>query len=106
MEYCLISTILFADSGRLEIYPKDRTFELIHRAALGVFWDNKFKCLYTPLPKNWTYHEWFNKIMTAVKTEYNCALVIDDSINWCNIPPDMINEIKNSFPELLQKKEN
>jgi hypothetical protein len=99
MECCLILTVLIADSGRLEVYPKNRTFELVNKIGLDIHWDAKFKCLYSPHPKDRDYVAWFKQVIAAVDIEYGCTLLTDDTTNWTNLSPDMINEIKISLPK-------
>lgn len=61
-------------------------YQYIYRAAAGVYWDQAqrgFKC--TPL-KEWSCSQWFNKIVSVVRSELGVELTLANHVTWSNVP--------------------
>lgn len=89
-----IKQIEIDESGRLRIYPENERFTLIYRSAAEVHWDNKEDFLFSPMPREWSYLDWYKHIISVVKDEYGCELLPTDNTTWINIPPQLKEEIK------------
>jgi hypothetical protein len=71
-----ITKIGIDDLGRLIVYPKlsGQDYAFIYRAGMEVNWDPQSKCLFTPVPREWSLAQWFAQIFRAMKSEYGeCA---------------------------------
>ncbi len=92
MKKDLISEISIIEQ-KLIIRPHRKVFEYVYRAAMEVNWDAKNKVLYSPVPKDWEYIDWFKQIYSAVLNEYGCFLEISQDTVWNNIPEKLKTEI-------------
>ena len=59
MEKDNIIRIEIDDSGRLHLKPEKTKFTLIYRTATEVHWDDKKLTLYSPMPRDWSYSDWY-----------------------------------------------
>lgn len=89
-----IKSIEIDDMGRLRISPEKECFDFIYRAAAEVHWDNKENFLFSPKPREWSYFDWYKHIVSLIKTECNCDLLLTDNTTWTNIPPSLKEQIK------------
>lgn len=89
----IITQIEIDESGKLHIKPQVEKFSLIYRTATEVHWDDKKQTLYSPIPREWNYLEWFTHITTVVRNECSTELKLTDKTNWINIPDELKNEI-------------
>lgn len=89
----IIVKIEIDNAGRLHIKPKFEKFSLIYRSATEVHWDENKHSLYSPLPRDWQYFDWFKYILKVVESECFVKLHIDDNINWVNVPNDLKEKI-------------
>lgn len=71
--------------GRLYIKPFKVKFTMIYRSAAEVHWDNTQLFLYSPKPREWSYFDWFKHIVSLIKTDYGCNLILTDKTRWNNI---------------------
>jgi len=81
------------DQGRLYLIPENESFTLIWRSATQVHWDSYKASLYSPRPQEWSYYDWYCHIISVVKDEYGCKLIIATDTKWINIPEQLRNEI-------------
>ena len=83
-----IAAVMIDPENRLRIYPDvsevDR-YEYIYRDASGVRWSNEDRCLYSQVPKELSYQEWFEIIRDAVKSEYGDELILTTLTDWNNV---------------------
>lgn len=79
--------------GRLYVMPENEQFTMIWRSALEVHWDTANRYLYSPIPREWTYYQWYHHMIDVVKDEYGCLLFINSSSCWVNVPDELKNEI-------------
>ena len=93
MESDQIAKVLIDAEGRLCITPSTESFPLIYRSAMEVHWDAPGKFLYSPMPREWSYSQWFTQIIGAVRDEYGFLLLITPQTDWGNIPADVKTEI-------------
>jgi hypothetical protein len=82
------------DLERLYIKPKKEKFTLIYRTATEVHWDNEKHFLYSPIPKDWTYLDWYKHILKVTKNECNCELLLNEHTIFNNINNQLITAIK------------
>lgn len=86
------------DAGRLRVTPSEnpnKIFRFVYRAALEVDWDEQLKDFFTPIPKEWSYADWFSQIRSAVKSEMGIHLRVVSATVWKNISDDQRQEIEN-----------
>ncbi|MDR6942087.1 hypothetical protein [Mucilaginibacter pocheonensis] len=79
--------------GQLYLKPYKEKFPLIWRSASEVHWNDKEHHLYSPKPREWSYLDWYKHIVTIVKDEYGCELVITGHTSWSDIPDDLKGDI-------------
>jgi hypothetical protein len=91
MRIDIIKEIGIDDLGRLFITPEKERFTLIYRSAAEVHWDDSKSFLYSPKPREWTYLDWFNHIISVVKTDYGVDLYLTKNTLWIDIP-ELIKE--------------
>lgn len=96
-----IAEIRIDATERLCVVPQSNSFPYIYRAAMEVQWDNKGRYLYSPKPREWSYAQWFQQIIAAVKQEYGCTLVITPATRWQNID-DSLKIMITSAPSGVQ----
>ncbi|MEP7322762.1 MAG: hypothetical protein ABI761_12625 [Saprospiraceae bacterium] len=80
---------------RLFIIPAHQHFEYIYRSAAEVGWDDKGNFLFSPKPREWSYFDWYKHIVTIVKTEYGCTLLIKPQTLFSNISDELKEQILN-----------
>jgi hypothetical protein len=90
-----ITEIGIDDRDRLYIKPDKETFPLIYRTATEVHWNNKEMCLYSPMPREWSYFDWYIHITRVIESECNCKLVLSAETQWTNISDELKQQILN-----------
>ena len=65
---------------------------MIFTLAKEVNWDNNQYFLYSPIPREWSYFEWYRHII-SIATECNVTLVLSSVTTWTNIPTSLKDEI-------------
>jgi len=88
-----ITQIMIDAMERLCVVPATQSFTMIYRAAIEVHWDNVLCCLYAPKPREWSYMQWFQQIITGVESEYGCSLRLQPDTKWKSVPPDLQADI-------------
>ncbi|WP_431163007.1 DUF7683 domain-containing protein [Flagellimonas beolgyonensis] len=94
MKRDVITKIEIDVSGQLHISPGQNKFVQIYRTAREVHWDLKRQTLYSPVPKGWTYVDWFSHIVKVVKEECFCQLHLTNETVWVNVPESIRDEIE------------
>ena len=74
--------------GRLYVCPATSTFPYIWREAMEVHWDVVGGFLYSPVPREWSYAEWFRQIVSAAR-EQACELRLTSHTRWTNVPDEV-----------------
>jgi hypothetical protein len=87
MQTDTIAEIAVDEKGRLCVRPATTEFPLIYRAAMQVGWDSQGRFLFSPVPTEWSYVDWFKQIAAAARDEYGCALVITKQTSWRGVEP-------------------
>ena len=80
-----IAKIAIDDARRLRVQPATAEFPQIYREAMEIRWDAADRCLVSPVPREWSYSDWFRQILSAAR-EQGSALEIDSETRWQNIP--------------------
>ena len=80
--------------NKLIVKPEKESFEQIYRSAMEVNWNEEKKVLYSPVPRDWSYINWFKQIISAVQQEYGCTLKTAENTRWFNIPGELKTEIE------------
>jgi hypothetical protein len=55
---------------------------------MEVQWSEASGTLHSPVPREWSYSDWFRQIVAAVKDEYGYNLQLTPQTSWCNIDPE------------------
>jgi hypothetical protein len=87
-----VACIAIDDQGRLCVTPLSATFPHIYREAMEIGWDVGGKFLYSPVPREWSYGQWFQQIIAATK-EQGYQLVLSGTTHWENVSDPMRQEI-------------
>ena len=75
----------------------DEIYQFVYRAAAGVYWDQEnhgFKS--TPMKKDWSCFQWYNQIVSVVKSELGVELILSKNISCENLS-------ENDKAEILQQ---
>jgi hypothetical protein len=88
----LIIEIGINKNQQLYIRPLTQKFPMIYREAMEVNWDNIENLLYSPKPREWSYFDWFNQIIKAVKIQ-SCSLSFNENTTWVNISENLKSQI-------------
>ncbi len=59
---------------------------------MEVGWDGDGKFLFSPIPREWSYGQWFQQIITSTK-EQGYELVLSATTAWENVPDSVRQEI-------------
>jgi len=96
MQEDLIAEVGIDDEQRLWLRPSKVSFDCVYRAAMEVHWDDEQKRLFSPKPREWTYLQWFDQIITAAADEYGVRLKLTPSTLWRNVPDELKTSIQDS----------
>ena len=88
-----IKKVEIKDDGRLCVWPSNVQFEYIYRSSMEVHWDIEERYLYGPKPREWSYLDWFTRIVTAAMFEYEVRLKTNHKTKWINIESHLMSEI-------------
>lgn len=59
---------------------------------MEVHWDAKDNFLYSSVPREWTYLDWFKQIINAAQ-EQDCNLVLSNTTEWSDVPEPLKQSI-------------
>jgi len=88
-----IKEVKMDSSGRLCVYPEKEKFTGVWQTATEVHWNEKELCLYSPIPRDWSYFEWYKHIINVIKNECYCDLLLVDGTLWTDIPESLKEQI-------------
>jgi len=88
-----IKEIQIDSVGRLLVFPEKEKFSLIWRSAAEVHWDSNGLFLYSPKPREWSYFNWYARIVGTVKSEYEVILLPTKDTLWVDISDDLKKQI-------------
>ncbi len=80
-----IAEVSIDTTGRLHVRPALELFPYVWRAAMEVQWSEASGTLHSPVPRAWSYSDWFRQILAAVKDEYGYHLQLTPQTSWCNV---------------------
>ena len=89
-----IAEIGIGPAGSLYVVPSEGDFPFIYRAAMQVGWDDGHRRLFSPIPSEMSYADWFRRILSAVDEEYAVRLTIDAGTIWTDVPSNLRAEIE------------
>jgi hypothetical protein len=108
----LIAEIGIDDRGRLFVRPAESTYDQIHRAAMGIGWNDETRSLVSPERLECSSARWFEQFLAAVADEFRTALTLGPTTVWIGIAPDLKHEMER-FAEsgwlqqhLVQRQQN
>ena len=90
-----IEKIEIKESGKLYVILSSSgkpDYLHIYREAAEVYWDNEAQAFTSPVPRDWTYVEWFNHIV-KVTSWIGINLEVSKQTLWVNIPDEVKTEI-------------
>ena len=90
-----IEEIGIEESGRIYIKPSRQVLLYIYRTATAVHWNESQAYLYSPIPIEFSYFDWYQMILTAAK-EQGCELIVSDTTTFKNIPDKLQAQILNT----------
>jgi len=77
---------------QLYVKPASATFPYMYREAVDVYWDETHLYLHSPVPRAWSYAQWFRHIIAAAQMQ-SYDLIITQETEWINIPEQLQSEI-------------
>lgn len=96
-----IAYVVLDEDGRMQVYPDvpadDPGYKYIYRDATGVRWDNRKRCLYGGIPRQFSHQDWFEAIRDAVEREYGDNLVLTKLTEWVNISDELRANLSEKF---------
>ena len=96
MEHIEIAKIEILRSGKLSVTPIvnwKNLFQFIYRTATGVTWEEESESFISPIPKEWSYLDWYGNIVASVTSEMGVNLKIAQRTKWKNISDKLQKEI-------------
>lgn len=82
-----IAEVTMDEAGRLLLKPAETLFDTLHMAgAWGFRWDEPTGSLAIPLPKEWSYCDWFSHVVTIIGQEYDVHLTVGPQTKWISVP--------------------
>lgn len=100
MKHVEIVKISILNSGELEVRPIENwknLFQFIYRAATGVHWNEKTQSFFTPKPKQFSYSEWYENIISSVSSEIGVKLETTHRTTYKNIPKTLKEKLENQI---------
>lgn len=100
-----IAEVGIDDQERLFVRPSTAQLPFIYREAVEVHWDSTRQCLYSPKPREWSYLQWFQHILSAAELQ-SLQLQLTPTTLWSNIADELKEEIqrwvstKSPFPSV------
>ena len=61
------------------------SYQYIYREVAEVSWDDNLKAFKSPRPREWSYSDWFNHIITGAQ-DCSINLILNNATTWVNIP--------------------
>jgi hypothetical protein len=91
----LITDVTLDDAGRLLLKPAETLFDDLHMAgAWGFRWDAATSSLAIPLPKEWSYCDWFNYVVKIIGSQYGVHLRVGPATRWIAVPSSVRSDIE------------
>jgi hypothetical protein len=86
-----VKEIWIDNDGRLCVRLADESLTLSHiyRASVsGVEWNEQLRAVCSPVPREWSYADWFVRIVEDARSESGVDFVLNDSKAWRGISPE------------------
>lgn len=97
MRDVLIAAVTMDETGRLLLRPAETLFDDLHMAgAWGFRWDVPTRSLAIPLPREWSYRDWFDHVVTIIGQQYGVHLKLGPQTQWASVPSTIQKEIQAS----------
>lgn len=77
-----IDKIEKTNDGILRIYTTKKSFPLIYRSAMAIYWDEENSCIYHVKCSECTCEQWYTQILRALLNEYGSKLLISPNTKW------------------------
>src|SRR5215213_5779639 len=88
MENDDIAEVRIDAQARLCVHPATSRFPNTHREPIGVAWDDAGGFLYSPVPREWSYADWFHQILAAASFQSR-NLLLTPRTRWTNVPEEV-----------------
>ena len=93
----LIAEVTMEETGRLLLKPAETLFDDLHMAgAWGFRWDAPKRSLAIPTPREWSYRDWFEHVVTIIRQQYGVHLKVGPLTQWAAVPSTVRDEIEAS----------
>jgi hypothetical protein len=91
----LIAQVQLDGHGRLLLKPAETLFDDLHTAgAWGFRWDVPTSSLAIPLPRDWSYRNWFDHVVEKIGREYGIHLKVGPDTQWIAVPASLRDDIE------------
>jgi hypothetical protein len=84
-----IAEVRIDELDRLFVRPAETAFHQIHRAAMGIEWDEEAQALVSPASREWAHLRRFEQILAAAADEHGAALTLRPTTRWTGVAPDV-----------------
>jgi hypothetical protein len=81
---------------RLFLKPAATSFDLHMAGAWGFHWDEPLHSLAIPLPREWSYRDWFEHVVAIIGGEHGVHLKLGPHTEWTSVPSIVRAEIESS----------
>ena len=86
-----VKRIWIDNEGRLCVRLADESLDLSHiyrASASGVEWNEELRAVCSPVPREWSYADWFIRIVEDARNEYGVDFVFAAATEWSGIPTE------------------
>jgi len=91
-----ISKVAIVESGEMYITLSsggNPMYQHIYREGAEVYWDLDNKAFKAPIPRKWSYPDWFNHVVRTVASGLSVSLKLCNTTSWENVPTQIKAEI-------------
>jgi len=88
-----IEQVEIEQQGRLCVTPASGDFEMVYREAMEVYWDRDQRFLFSPIPREMTYPQWFSQIVLAVEYQNGVKLALTEHTRWIGVSESLRAEM-------------
>lgn len=95
MKKITIDKVSVQEDGKLRIYPHIASpdYQYIYREACEVYWDQREKCFFSPVPREWDYKDWFGQIVCVARNGLGIVLNFSSTTEFFSDDPNFKNEM-------------
>lgn len=104
MDTSRILKVAVLEDGRTAVFPESRKamYQYVYREAAGVYWEQESGCFVSTPPGDWTPQQWYQHIVTIVKTGVGLQMVLTPETEYDSKQEDFEESIKVADRDLWQ----